>query len=1282
MSVFDEYYEKKPPEEDLSTPGVKAAGQAWDSWSKSPVGSAVNRTAGIVVGAANAPLAFIKGAMNAQTQNPEEYNKAGILQQTWLSLGGGLESAARSIGTKGDWGEEYDKYYQHKTGSTMDKDFGASAPIVKFGLDLMMDPLFGPALAKDLAVKGVRSIPEFAKYLSRGEIPLGAKEVVKLPSQTMADLQKLYSVEAAEKVAADSAAQAERAAAGQRLVETLNAKVNERLGTMVSNADHNVVTYDPIATKSMVDEMQGLDDFSKRLLETTDDTAGRYMVKPYESTTIDAERAAQPKMFEGSSPFVSLDERNPELAKELENFLARNTGEKVSTETQHLGYGGPEPVIVTPGAKATPSGPVTLKSASGLAAGMDIDEEGNLTYDIKNGLLGTAGVAGGLKLFGKSRAAQQQGGLFSKVFANHPNLPQSAKDVGAMYDLAAEEMAKKTAITWEKVKSKFVTGALDVSGNIKDAVMKVDPDFGKQMVMRRDLVAGASSRASNMIEEYRGMVFDGLSGDEKTILDSIIQSKRTAGIDDYKGLGAEKHPMGYGGVEHMDFMDSLEKTLPKEVYADLHARADLYFEAMQEQLKMRFDEGLLSKEAYTDLSKHRYSPRWFMQHLEDSRTSIHGRISPPEKHIKALEGGSENLLWNNAEDLLSQTVYRTQDLIFKNRANKALHEFAQVAPQSGIAREAKVVRYTKDGKAVFEDAPGGHSKVGVFVDGERKEIIMPNKFADEWVVSDPLVSHGMAEFLQWMTGTKIVKLLATGINPAFALRNMPRDIALVWQSTHEYSKHMPIALGQMAGDFATVAPDVFKRTGRVKDYVNEGGGMNLLSHYGRLSGTGNIGGKIDDLQKVLGWVGETSEIWTRMALRERALKNGKSAEEATWIARRYLDFSQGGNVIKGLDNALPYLNAGIQGTRSLFRAAKEAPGEFAWKSAQLGMLAGGLYLANQSINPEAWKQVSDRDKEANFIITTPLSYTDSANQTRYLVVKIPKDQGQRVFTSFVESLMAHQFEGKYPTEQQLLAIGDLASFGSWPPVVSAAMAYMGNKDSWTMDDVWKGPKVNPGEEYTQDTAPAFQAMGNLGISPERAQRAVGKLIPQNNLFVGLVGGGLSFILNQFSDKDKVRTTNEMVFANPSVRQFVTSTSPYGEYRMDIERLKLDENTRRYQQTREIDNMSEAFFKTQDPTRGQKIMDFIQSQPEADQDRLIQRVERYSQTAQLPDRTWWVNVGALPTNAKAKAFLERFDKEDQLGKMRMVQLTQTVSGFKSDDFINALGEARNKQGASK
>jgi hypothetical protein len=225
------------------------------------------------------------------------------------------------------------------------------------------------------------------------------------------------------------------------------------------------------------------------------------------------------------------------------------------------------------------------------------------------------------------------------------------------------------------------------------------------------------------------------------------------------------------------------------------------------------------------------------------------------------------------------------------------------------------------------------------VNGKRVEMLMPAELAHEWVLSDPMVNSQLTQMVGWLTGANILRPMATGYNPEFAITNLPRDILHSWMTTGEWSSTTPIAAGQMIRDYVAVAGDAFTRTGRYCDYIMEGGGMSFLTHQGRLKQAAKPGGVFESIQKWFGYAGETSEIWTRLALRERALRNGKPPHEATFIARNYLDFSQGGSFAKAIDSGVPYLNASIQGTRGMFRAGAERPLQTTYKIAQLGGLA-------------------------------------------------------------------------------------------------------------------------------------------------------------------------------------------------------------------------------------------------------------------------------------------------------------------------------------------------------
>ncbi len=844
------------------------------------------------------------------------------------------------------------------------------------------------------------------------------------------------------------------------------------------------------------------------------------------------------------------------------------------------------------------------------------------------------------------------------------NIAQTAEAVKNMFDETDSTIKARNRTTLKKVKEGFVRAVLDVSGNVKQELVNKAGDLGKEAVVRRNLVAGAAGKAGEIVEGVHNQIYKGLSNKETGILNRIIQSRRTIEIDSYK-TGVE-HPGGLGGEAHKLYLENItgiEKISEKQKMK-LLAKSNEYFAVMDTQLQELKDAGIISQEQYEGLSKHVYSPRQFLQHLDPEIPMTIGgkKINVTESGIKSLDEGSTGLLENNSERLMAEVVARTQGRIFKNNANRALYDIAAQVPDNGIVSIKPMEKGTE---------------LSTFIDGDRYTFFMEEGLSKEWITSDPLINRTLAEIVQWTSGSKILKAVATGYNPAFIITNMPRDMALIWQSTTEYSSHLPSFIAEMTHDLATVMPDVFKRTGRVLDFANEGGEMTFLTHYGRFGGKGHLIERINSFSEVMGWLGETSELWTRLALRERALRNGAKPYEATAIARNYLDFSQGGSFIKAVDTAIPYLNASVQGTRSIFRAAKNNPGIFTYKAAQLGAVATGLYYANYMTNPECWKQVTDRDKEANFIITTPLTYQDDKGQTRYLYFKIAKDQGQRIITSVFESVMAKYHEGKFPSQQIWMAWEDLINVmptDMLPPVLSSSLGYLLNKDFWTKEEIWRGPKVEAGQEYDLNrTGPAFKALGNVGLSPARSEYAVGRIIPFGNPFVGLVGGGLKTITGQLPEEIRQKSMEQLLTENPTIRRIMSSTNPYNPYKEDIDKIKEQENTRRFVQSREYDDMLNKHFKDPTPETAQAIKTYIVRQPEEDRERLIDRAIRTKQYFELPDRTWWMNVVELSPESRAVAFWARYSVASEKEKQQLLSIAENMDGMMSDRFTDKLAE---------
>ncbi len=726
--------------------------------------------------------------------------------------------------------------------------------------------------------------------------------------------------------------------------------------------------------------------------------------------------------------------------------------------------------------------------------------------------------------------------------------PEASKAL-RIHEITSAEVKQQKTFTFEKFRKTFTNKIIDVSGTLKRKLVEQGGDSGKRVVIQHDVIAGASSEAKRQYGVAEKSIWRGLSKSENEVLNYVIEGRRIIAIDKYKK--DVKHPLGTTGKQQKAFIDSL----PKDIKEKLVAKADKYFEETKKQPEKLRDAGIITEESYQSIiEKGDYSPRWFIQHINPEKIHNMGgrKISVPDSGIKALDEGSLRALEKDSNLLLAHTIAITEARIFRNNASKALYDFAQKNPDNTIVKIAKPIRVTKDGKAVYAPAPGGFEKISVVIDGVKKEMLMPTEMATEWVLRDPQINSQLANTIGWLSGAKVLRATATGLNPEFAITNFPRDIAHLWFVTREYSKHLPVSIPQLGIDLATVLTDAMTKKGRYIEYIKEGGGMDFLTHQGRIANPQQ--GVFKAMQEFAGYLGETSEILTRLALRERAIKNNKSPQEATWIARNYIDFSQGGSWIKALDAGVPYLNAGIQGTRGIFRAFKENPKVATYKFAQIGTIAAALYTANKMINSDAYDAISEHEKANYWIITTPINGIDKKGNKRYLYFRIAKDHGQRAGAAIFEGLMAKSMGEEINIEQITQAAKSFLPYmptENLPPAMTAILGYYANKDFWRNKDIWnkywKRKEIGEKgvqEEYLPWTHPALVKGGQIfNFSPERMRYSLGQFFASNNVFVGLVGNGLRSIMDELPNQKEKELMDKINYDVPFLRRFLHFTKP-------------------------------------------------------------------------------------------------------------------------------------------
>jgi hypothetical protein len=824
----------------------------------------------------------------------------------------------------------------------------------------------------------------------------------------------------------------------------------------------------------------------------------------------------------------------------------------------------------------------------------------------------------------------------------------------------------------------------DASANVKKALLEKGGDEGKEVVIRKDLVRGAPRRAWMIYDDAAREIYGDLTKADHIALDELIQARRNIAISKYKPDFAFQNGRTADQFQHR--LDT-KLGMTEERFAKLNTKADRYFEVMRESLDRLKSEGLLTQESYDGLvSKGDYERRNIIDWLDPETTYMIGgrKITVPDSGIQKLsDEGSVRVAETNSMLLMQEVIARSEARIMKNRANKALYDLAKNQPENGIVRENEITGATEDGKPIYAKAPAGFQKITAMIDGKPKEMLMPNELAHEWVTNDPMVTQQWARWMGWLSGGNILRPMATGYNPCFAATNMIRDIIHAWTTTTEggWSSFLPLAAAQMGRDYATVAHDAFFRVGRYSDYIMEGGGMSFLAYQGRIGEGLPPTDILTALPNLFAYAGETSEIWTRLALRERALRNGYKPYEATWMARNYLDFDQGGSAIKAADVLLPYLNAPVQATRGTFRAFRDAPMETLWKVSQLGLIAAGLYLRNRE-DKEFWNSVSPQDKVTGLNWRVGKSFVDTDGTARCYYVHIPLDQTQQVFSRIFEGITAKTMGDPVDVDSIVGSVQsalNLEESQYIPPNVSAALVLFGNYDTWTNDQVWTGPNVQAWREFGPQTSPAAVGVGGaLNVSPTRLERATQKLVTQDNPLAWLAGEGLDQIFEKLPEQQREETSRTWLSRIPLVKRFLRVTEPYRAFEKTNEQIAQETATERLTRSMELDAIADKIANGK-ATRAE-AMGYIRQQPMEEIQRLNTRLQRDLAWAKVPDRRWWVDLSESPPESAAAKYWFRYEQSNAEERKALEATLHQLHNprIATDKFMHKLTQLRKSQ----
>jgi hypothetical protein len=764
----------------------------------------------------------------------------------------------------------------------------------------------------------------------------------------------------------------------------------------------------------------------------------------------------------------------------------------------------------------------------------------------------------------------------------------------------------------------LVNSLFDRQSNIKREILKANVEGAYDYLISK---AGASARAKYSVNKADRKIFGGLNNESIKLLNKIISLRRIIEIDqsfddrrvaatenlikaksdmDYaqyrvssmaSNLSVDKknelkkkldsateefnriqkvveeskrplHTVDKKNNVSLDKESSLEELdrLSKESdnFEELDNRADAYFDEFRSILDDIYKNGLITDELYNKIKDFDYSPRVFLNHafdFGDNDISVRDYGLSGDQ-IKAIREGSADDTIMDARYLLAAYAASASSRILKNRANKALYRAALDSDNSDWVRTQ-----SKTG-----EAERGFETVYFFEKGESTKFQLRTDLKREWDGANRLLEFGpkTTKAISYITGSALLKLLATRANPLFIVRNFPRDYGHILFFTNIYdNQNIYFAGYNLFKDFIKGVKSFKSDDKYFQEYMEMGGGMDFLSTDGRpgsLMQNRKFFTKMVDKASSLG---EISEVGFRIAVYKRlrddatAEYNKKYGEDPTGDAlelikvnsvsraRAIIDFSQGGNLTKGLEIFKPYINSAFQGFRVGTEYIGRNPKKFASKflQAQAGLLA--ISALNALVGGDDMDEIPDEVKLRYLIIMLPTKYTDEKGRERRAYIKIAKPQQMVPFFAMMDIMNGYvlgSILGKeyYPSDDLLgyatrsvasaMPTGaSLSEITSSVPTISMAMTYLTNYDLFRkravtmdfnevlpMDEGINDPNVERFYKVIGKVTGDIEELttGNKGgVSPARLKASTEKVItsPSSSLVVGATYGILDIL---------------------------------------------------------------------------------------------------------------------------------------------------------------------------